>query len=205
DTVFISHSTPHDNDFVRWLGTRLTGHGYKVWADLFELKGGNPFWSTIEEALRHHACKMIFVVSKASVDPARTGTLTELSVADALKQQLKDDRFIVPVKIDTTPFSEFPIQIHRLNAIDFSAGWGAKLVELLDTFEDAGVPKANGDQHAEFERWRATMVRTMTIVEAASEKVLTNLLPITGLPKSITFYEYDGDNTKIAAVMKETG
>ena len=43
DTVFISHATPHDNDFVRWLGTRLTGHGYKVWADLFELKGGNPF------------------------------------------------------------------------------------------------------------------------------------------------------------------
>ena len=23
DTVFISHATPHDNDFVRWLGTRL--------------------------------------------------------------------------------------------------------------------------------------------------------------------------------------
>jgi hypothetical protein len=70
DTVFISHATPDDNDFVRWLGTRLTGHGYKVWADLFELKGGDPFWSTIEEALRHHACKMIFVVSKASVDPS---------------------------------------------------------------------------------------------------------------------------------------
>src|SRR6266566_1485015 len=88
DTVFISHATPHDNDFVRWLGTRLTGHGYKVWADLFGLKGGNPFWSTIEEALRHHASKMIFVVSKASVDPGRTGTLNELSVADALRSWL---------------------------------------------------------------------------------------------------------------------
>jgi hypothetical protein len=139
DTVFISHATPHDNDFVRWLGTRLTGHGYKVWADLFGLKGGNPFWSTIEEALRHHASKMIFVVSKASVDPGRTGTLNELSVADALKKQLKDDSFIIPVKIDATAFSEFPVQIHRLNAIDFSAGWGAKLAELLDTLECAGV------------------------------------------------------------------
>ena len=205
DTVFISHATPHDNDFVRWLGTRLTGHGYKVWADLFELKGGNPFWSTIEEALSHHACKMIFVVSKASVHPDRTGTLNELSVGDALKKQLKDDSFIIPVKIDATSFSEFPIQIHRLNAIDFSAGWGAKLVELLDTLEGAGVPKAGGDQRAEFERWRATMVRTSTIIEIASEIVLTNLLPITGLPKSITFYEYEGDNTKIAAAMKETG
>jgi hypothetical protein len=205
DTVFISHATPHDNDFVRWLGTRLTGHGYTVWADLFELKGGYPFWSTIEEALRHHASKMIFVVPKASVDPGRTGTLNELSVADALKKQLKDDSFIIPVKIDATAFSEFPIQIHRLNAIDFSAGWGAKLAELLDTLECAGVPQTDGDQSVEFERWRATMARTSTIVEASSEKVLTNLLPITGMPTSITFYDYDGDNTKIAAAMKDTG
>jgi TIR domain len=51
DTIFICHASPDDDDFVRWLGTRLTGHGYKVWADLFKLKGGTPFWSTIEEAL----------------------------------------------------------------------------------------------------------------------------------------------------------
>ncbi len=108
DTVFISHATPHDNNFVRWLGTKLTGHGYKIWADLFDLRGGNPFWSTIEEALRHHACKMIFVVSKASVDPDRTGTLNELSVADALKKQLKDDSFIIPVKIDATTLQRIP-------------------------------------------------------------------------------------------------
>jgi hypothetical protein len=205
DTVFISHATPHDNDFVRWVGTRLTGHGYKVWADLFELKGGTPFWSTIEEALRHHACKMIFVVSNASVDPNRTGILNELSVADALKKQLKDDSFIIPVKIDATSFSEFPIQIHRLNAIDFSGGWGPKLLELLDTLESGGVPKADGDQSVEFERWRATMVRTSTIIETESEKVLTNLLPIISLPKTISFYEYEGDNTKISGAMKDTG
>ena len=205
DTVFISHATPHDNDFVRWVGTRLTGHGYKVWADLFELKGGAPFWGTIEEALRHHACKMIFVVSKASADPNRTGTLNELSVADGLKKQLNDDSFIIPVKIDATPFSEFPIQIHRLNAIDFSGGWGPKLMELLDTLESGGVPKVNRDQSFEFERWRATMVRTSTIIETGPEKVLTNLLPIISLPKSISFYEYDGDNTKIAGAMKDTG
>jgi hypothetical protein len=190
DTVFISHATPDDNDFVRWLGKRLTGHGYKVSADLFELKGGNPFWSTIEEALRHHARQTIFVLSKASVDPDRTGTLNELSVADAL--QLKDDSFIIPVKIDATPFSELRIQIQRLNTIDFPSGWGARLVEFLDTLESEGLPKADGDQRVEFERWRATSVRT------------SNLLPITSLAKSISFYKYDGENTKIAAT-KETG
>jgi hypothetical protein len=41
DVVFISHATPDDNEFVRWLGTRLTGYGYKVWADIFDLAGGH--------------------------------------------------------------------------------------------------------------------------------------------------------------------
>jgi hypothetical protein len=48
DVVFISHATPDDNEFVRWLGTRLTGYGYKVWADIFDLAGGTPFWGSIE-------------------------------------------------------------------------------------------------------------------------------------------------------------
>lgn len=69
DTIFISHATPDDNDFVRWLGTRLTGHGYRVWADLFDLKGGTPFWTTIEDAIRTRAIKVLFVVSHKSVDP----------------------------------------------------------------------------------------------------------------------------------------
>ena len=46
DTIFISHATPGDNDFVRWLGGQLTGRGYTVWADVFHLKGGTPFWTT---------------------------------------------------------------------------------------------------------------------------------------------------------------
>jgi hypothetical protein len=48
---------------------------------------------------------MIFVVSRKSVEPSRTGVLNELSVADAIKKQIKDDGFIIPVKIDDTcPF-----------------------------------------------------------------------------------------------------
>lgn len=205
DTIFISHATPEDNDFVRWLGTRLTGHGYKVWADLFELRGGTPFWNSIEEALRHHACKVIFVVSRKSVDPNRAGVRNELSVADAMKKALADPEFIIPVRIDDTPFSDFPIQIHQLNGIDFSKGWGPKLVELLDTLEHAEVPKSAVDQTAEFEKWRATLVRMATAVEVGSEPVLTNLLPVTKLPADITFFEHDHDAPKIANMLKGMG
>jgi hypothetical protein len=169
------------------------------------LKAGSPFWRTIEEALRHHACKMIFVVSRSSVNPDRTGVLNELSVADSIKKQLEDDGFIIPVKIDDTGHSEFPIQIHRLNAIDFSKGWGPKFIELLDALESAAVIKTDGDQTAEFEKWRATMVRTATIVEASPERVITNLVSVIKFPAAISFYEYDGDNTKIASALSDTG
>lgn len=205
EVVFISHATPDDNDFVRWLGTRLTGHGYRVWADLFDLKGGTPFWTTIESALRSNACKMIFVVSKASVSPDRTGVRNELSVADAMKKTLRDSGFVIPIRIDDTPFSEFPIQIHQLNAIDFSKGWGEKLAELLDTLDDAKVPRFPGDQTAEFDNWRATIARTSTIVESAPEQVLTNLLPIISLPQHITFFEQEGDSGAIASILKGSG
>jgi hypothetical protein len=40
DVLFISHATPDDNEFVRWLGTRPTGYSYKVWADIFDSSFG---------------------------------------------------------------------------------------------------------------------------------------------------------------------
>jgi hypothetical protein len=205
DTIFISHATPDDNDFVRWLGTRLTGHGYKVWADLFELKGGTPFWNSIEEALRHHACKVIFVVSRKSIEPERSGVRNELSVADAMKKTLKDPGFIIPVRIDDAPFSDLPIQVHQLNAIDFSAGWGAKLVELLDTLETAKTPKSVEDERAEFEKWRGTMVRTAAIVEAGAERIVTNLLSVKMLPEHVSFFRHEADATLVSGLMKGSG
>ncbi|WP_157096148.1 toll/interleukin-1 receptor domain-containing protein, partial [Methylosinus sp. R-45379] len=204
DTIFISHATPDDNDFVRWLGNRLIGHGYKVWADLFDLNGGTPFWTTIEEAIRTHTVKVVFVVSRKSVDPNRSGVRNELSVADAVKKAIKDPGFVIPVRIDDTDFGDFPIQIHRLNAIDFTKGWGGKLVELLKTFEDAGVRRA-GEANEEFEIWRNVTAQSSILVEDAPEKVLTNLIAIEQLPKVISFYEFDGDKDKIAAAIRDTG
>ena len=66
DVVFISHATPQDNDFVKWLGARLIGLGYNVWADVFELKGGTPFWRSIEEAIRGRAIKGQPVLARSS-------------------------------------------------------------------------------------------------------------------------------------------
>jgi hypothetical protein len=204
DTIFITHATPDDNDFVRWLGTRLVGQGYSVWADLFALRGGTPFWSSIEEALRTRAKKVVFVVSRHSVDPSRNGVRNELSVADGVRRSLKDPEFIIPVRIDDTPFDQLPIQVHQLNALDFSEGWGATLVGLLETLEAAGVPRSTVDQSTAFESWRHAAGPDAVQVEAAPERVLTNLSLISSLPERVSFLEFVGDNTKIDAALKDT-
>lgn len=196
DVVFISHATPDDNEFVRWLGARLTGHGYKIWADIFDLAGGTPFWVSIEDAIRKKAAKVITVVSRASCESSRSGVRNEISVADAVKKSLKDDGFIIPVRIDDVPFADLPIQIHQLNVIDFSEGWGAKLVELVDTLMKVGVPRVVTDLTAEFDRWRAASVRSDVVVERGEEPLLTSVLPIVRLPEHISFYEYEGENRK---------
>lgn len=200
--VFICHATPDDNDFVRWLGARLTGCGYKVWADLFDLKGGTPFWSTIESALRNDAIKVIYVVSKNSIGADRVGVRNELSVADSVRKSRKDPQFIIPVRIDRTPFGDLPIQVHQLNAIDFSVGWGAKLVELIDTLESANVPKPSDVDPAAFSRWLDIAARSVTAIVSAPETVVTNLIPIHSVPKTLTFFEAPGESDKVAAYLE---
>ncbi|MES5482114.1 toll/interleukin-1 receptor domain-containing protein [Bradyrhizobium sp. INPA03-11B] len=202
DVIFISHATPNDNEFVRWLGTRLTGFGYKVWADIFDLAGGTPFWNSIEDALRKRTLKVIFVVSTASCDPNRSGVQNEISVADAVKKSLKDPDFIIPVRIDDIAFSDLPIQIHRLNAIDFTTGWGRQLAALVDTLSKAGVPRAVTDLSAEFDRWRQASVRSDVVLERGDEPLLTSIMPIVRLPEEISFYEYEGENTKFEQVLE---
>lgn len=205
DTIFVCHATPDDNDFVRWLGARLTGHGYKVWADMFGLKGGMPFWNTIEDALREHAIKVIYVVSAASVDPARRGVRNELSVADAVGKSIDDPAFIIPVRIDDVAFSDLPILVHQLNGIDFSRGWGGKLLELLDTLETQKVRRSDEEQSEAFERWRQDATRTGASVTKEPEPVLTSLLPINALPKDIFYYSHNADTPTAVQALRAAG
>ncbi len=52
DTLFVSHASPEDNEFSRWLALRLAAEGYRVWSDITELLGGERFWDRAEEAIR---------------------------------------------------------------------------------------------------------------------------------------------------------
>ena len=43
--IFISHATPDDNDFTKWLSIKLIALGYEIWCDLFFLEKGVDFWN----------------------------------------------------------------------------------------------------------------------------------------------------------------
>ena len=205
DVVFISHATPQDNDFVKWLGARLIGLGYNVWADVFELKGGTPFWNTIEEAITTRAVKVIFVASTESVKPDRKGVRDELAAADITGRRLKDPAFVIPVRLDKVDFGSFPIQLLQLNALDFSSGWGGMLPGLVETLEKAGVPIDRGRIDERMAYWKERNGRDAPKVEVGPELLLTNLLPIKALPTHINFYEFNGPNTEINKALDATG
>jgi len=135
--IFISHATPEDNEVARWLALRLAAEGYPVWCDLTKLLGGEPFWAEIEKAIRERTCKFLFLASTHS--HAKPGTMNELAVADTVKKQLKDDRFIIPVRVDDMDFANANILIHKLNIVDFSSSWIVGLKKLIDCFQEDNV------------------------------------------------------------------
>src|SRR5581483_317970 len=78
-TIFISHARPEDDELTRWLCGRLTARGYRVWADLTQLLGGDPFWTDIQNTIRHDAIRFLTVMTRTSVD--RKGVKDELAEA----------------------------------------------------------------------------------------------------------------------------
>ena len=153
DILFISHATPSDNTFAVWLATKLELCGYKVWVDVNNLPPSVDFWNTIDHTIRNEAIKFIFVLSNVSIDSNRDGVQKELAVADKVRRQVPN--FIVPVRIDNVNFNDLPVEILRLNAIDFYNNWAKGLDALLKYLNDEGVPKLASNCESQYyvDRW----------------------------------------------------
>lgn len=137
-TIFISHATPDDNSFVQWLSSQLVLSGYEVWTDFERLEGGELFWDTIEDVIRNRAAKVI--VAASGLAQTRPGVLDELNLALSVERSLGLSQFVIPLRIDSTPFSEFRANISRRNILNFDGNWAAGLTELLKVLETDRVP-----------------------------------------------------------------
>lgn len=182
--IFISHATPDNNEITRWLCGRLTALGYRVWADLSQLRGGDRFWADIQNAIRNESVRFLAVTSRISI--ARNGVLDELAEARDVGAKLKDSNFIIPIRADDLPWSDFPIQLKQLNGIDFSKDWAAGLKALLDALESDSVPRDRGDP--EVSKVARRLVAAREHVSLRSESGLMNWLAIRSLPRNIHYY-----------------
>ncbi|QQS36929.1 MAG: toll/interleukin-1 receptor domain-containing protein [Ignavibacteriales bacterium] len=192
DTIFISHANPKDNDFARWISLKLINLGFKVWADVLKLKGGNYTWGEIENEIRNNTIKFLFITSRNSNQAE--GCLNELSVADAVKRNTKDDKkfkdFVIPLKIDELPHSEMNIFINKLFAIDFTKSWAIGLQDLLEKLEEDKVP-LNKEYSPDFvSNWWNTVYIGGRKVKQQEDEYLSNWFRIIEFPEFINFHKF---------------
>lgn len=184
--VFISHANPADNHATLWLCTRLAAAGYEVWSDLTRLIGGELFWMDIEEAIRSHAAKVVFLVSRASV--TKEGFLNELSVASGTERSESLSDFLIPCRLDDLPHNDLPAQLHRRNAIEFSQGWPFGLGRLLTKLENDNVPRNEGVVQDVVSAWSKKFLGIQGGLNRSSEKLYSTWVAVSGLPSSIRIH-----------------
>lgn len=197
--VFISHANPEDNEFVSWLGTRLSAAGYDVWADIFQLVGGETFWRDIGVAIKDEAATVITVLSRSSY--RKDGVLDEIAMAVGTGRKLAKPSFVVPVRLDDLPFGDFPEQLIRLNAIDFAANWADGLARVQEALVKAGVPKENSAQTSAFDQWRGFRMRQSGATVETAEQLSSNWLRIIELTQHINFCRFGYDSKAVAKAL----
>lgn len=179
--IFLSHATPEDNDFSKWLAAKLTLRGYYVWHDLDRLKGGDSFWKKIENVIRNETFRFIAIVSNNSFE--KDGVRMEWDLAATIEKQIPG--FIIPVRVDGFDFSRLPIIIHGKNVIDFHRGWHCGLAQLCDTLQEARAPQSESFDPAQAKLWLVNNdVGTINWVDRP-ETLESNWLPILSLPPAI--------------------
>jgi hypothetical protein len=189
--IFISHATPDDNEFVDWISAKLMLAGYEVWTDISKLQGGDTFWGDIEDAIRTNAAKVVVINSKYT--KAKKGVRKEVYLSLKVGETLKRNRFVIPIRIDDTPFEETFIELVDIQAIDCREDWLKGLTSLLSVLHRDGVPRReNGISNTRFSDLAAKAIAPPIAIASKPEQLITNWLPVIANPQEVHFYECAG-------------
>lgn len=186
DVVFISKATPGDDEFALWLAPRLEAAGYKVFADIRVLDGGDRWRKDITDTLQNRAIKMLLCCSDETL--AREGVQEEIEIAMDLVKSIPDPKFIIPLRM--RPYKKL-FGIGGLQYVDFVRGWGNGLEKLLSTLKSRKVP-CDLDAVQINPNWEAFRLRGAIPVKREPERLTSNWLRIAEAPDSIRFYEATG-------------
>lgn len=182
EIVFISKATPEDDEFVLWLAPRLEAAGYAVFADILTLEPGDRWRRQVTDTLQNKAVKMLLCCRDTSLD--KNGVQEEIGIAEDLVKELKDPRFIIPLRLER--FKKV-FGIGELHWVDFVGSWANGLHDLLDTLEKQNVPHAV-DGAAINPNWENYRKRLAIKVENAPEVLTSNWLRVASIPDTIRYY-----------------
>lgn len=181
--IFISHATPEDNAFVRWLGAKLSSLGYDVWADLFALHGGSDWSRKLEEALRNRALKLLLVCTPDGLE--KQGVRNEIEIATAVGKSISDPEFIVPLRLSSY---DAPFRIAHLQYIDFSHGWAKGFIELSELFlANKAIPRTSAGNA--LDEWLTDQTNGAAKLVKRTEYLVSNWLRIKSLPETLYYCE----------------
>ncbi|MER9071793.1 TIR domain-containing protein [Mesorhizobium sp. M0904] len=187
DIVFISHANPQDNDIARWFASRLVLLGYKVWTDITRLVGGELFWDTIEDIIRHRAARVVVLLSEKGHQ--KPGVLDEINIAVSVERRMKLDGFVIPVRIDDLPFGDIRANIARKNIIDGSGDLNVALRDIFAALEAADVPRSLASVPSDLGRLTETFgERGQSPNPAQWDRLIHNQIRISAWPKALRKY-----------------
>jgi hypothetical protein len=184
--IFISKATPGDDEFVLWLAPRLEAAGYRVFADILSIEPGDRWRRKITGTLQNKAVKMLLCCRDATL--AASGVQEEIGTAEDLAKELKDPKFIIPLRLDN--FRKV-FGIGELQYIDFVRGWADGLAKLLAALKRQNIPHdaANAQINPNWEAYRR---RNAVPVEQEPERLTSNWTRIIEVPDTIRYYEPTG-------------
>jgi len=184
--VFISKATPGDDEFVLWLAPRLEAAGYRVFADILSIEPGDRWRREITGTLQNKAVKMLLCCRDATL--AASGVQEEIGIAEDLAKELKDPKFIIPLRLDN--FKKV-FGIAELQYIDFVRGWADGLAKLLAALKRQKVPHDEANVQIN-PNWEAYRRRNAVPVEQRPERLTSNWARIIEVPDTISYYERTG-------------
>ena len=196
--IFLSHATPEENTFAAWLAAQLVSAGYEVWCDLTKLLGGERFWRDIEDAIRNHTFRLLFV--STLLTHTKPGARRELDLAFKAQAELGLTDFIIPIKLDQFPFSAMDERLRDLNIMRFDEGWPAAFSKLLKLLEREGAPKSPRATPACVTEWYRRSIDQTRRVQTAEENVYSNWFRVR-LPKTIMFHDLGVGATRMEGVV----
>ena len=148
--------------------------------------GGQDWQRLLEDALRNKARKVLFVGTRQGAQ--KRGVRNEIQIAHDVGRRIGDSEFVIPLRLNRF---DAPFLIAHAQHINFERSWAAGLAELLDTLEDTyHVPRATDRISDSVRHWRAVQLRHAKNVSSGNDLVISNWLRLTGIPESLTFYDF---------------